>query len=112
MKKLSSMKFGKSCIVCKHIIKMRDITTKLKSLEVDMFALVLVHFILNSLSVEYDLFKISYKTHKEYWSINKSLTMCVQEKETPKYEISESNNLITNGKKKYKKKKEKSIFMK
>ncbi|RVW76356.1 Retrovirus-related Pol polyprotein from transposon TNT 1-94 [Vitis vinifera] len=40
----------------------------------------LVHFILNTLSPQYRPFKISYNTHKDKWSINELMTMCVQEK--------------------------------
>ncbi|OIT37663.1 hypothetical protein A4A49_66121, partial [Nicotiana attenuata] len=77
MKRLSSMTFDRSPAVRKHIIKMRDIAAKLKSLEVDMYEPFLVHFILNSLPVKYGPFKISYNTHKDKWSINELLTMCV-----------------------------------
>ena len=37
----------------------------------------LVHFILNTLLPEYGLFKISYNTRKDKWSINELMTMCV-----------------------------------
>ena len=35
--------------VCEHIMKMRDITAQLKTLEVDMSDTFLVHYILNTL---------------------------------------------------------------
>ncbi|XP_075111914.1 uncharacterized protein LOC142182024 [Nicotiana tabacum] len=81
MKRLSSMTFDRSRTVREHIIEMRDIAAKLKSLEIDMSEPFLVHFILNSLSAKYGPFKISYNTHKDKWSINELLTMCVQEEE-------------------------------
>jgi hypothetical protein len=56
-------------------------TAQLKSLEVDISDSFLVHFILNSLPIEYSPFKISYNTHKDKWSVNELLTMCVQEEE-------------------------------
>ncbi|OIT03252.1 hypothetical protein A4A49_57453, partial [Nicotiana attenuata] len=77
MKRLSSMTFDKSHTVREHIMKMRDIAAKLKSLEVDMSEPFLMHFILNSLPAEYDPFEISYNTHKEKWLINEHLTKCV-----------------------------------
>ena len=40
----------------------------------------LVHYILNTFPQKYKPFKISYNRHKDKWSINKLLTMCVQEK--------------------------------
>ncbi|OIT26261.1 hypothetical protein A4A49_59320, partial [Nicotiana attenuata] len=77
MKRLSSMTFDRSRTVREHIMEMRNIVAKLKSLEVDMSEPFLVHFILNSLPMEYGPFKITYNTHKNKWSINKLLTMCV-----------------------------------
>ncbi|XP_019232181.1 PREDICTED: uncharacterized protein LOC109212906 [Nicotiana attenuata] len=47
MKTLSSMTFDRNRTVHEHIMKMRDIVAKLKSVEVDMSEPFLVHFILN-----------------------------------------------------------------
>jgi len=55
----------------------------------------LVHFILNTLLQEYGLFKISYNTHKDKWSINELMTMCVQEEERFVMEMNESALLTT-----------------
>ena len=65
MKRLSSKSINNSSNVCGHIMEMRDIAAQLKSLEVEISDLFLVHLILNSLPVEYGPFKISYNTHKE-----------------------------------------------
>ncbi|XP_009599269.1 uncharacterized protein [Nicotiana tomentosiformis] len=105
MKRLSSMTFDKSRIAREHIMEMRDIAAKLKFFEVDMSEPFLVHFILNSLPAKYGLYKISYNTHKDKWSINKLLTMCVQEEEKLKHETPESVNLATHNKRNAKKKK-------
>jgi hypothetical protein len=78
MKKLSSKTFDRSRSVREHIMEMRDMAAQLKSLEVDISDSFLVHFILNSLPTVYTPFKISYNTHKDKWSVNKLLTMCVQ----------------------------------
>ncbi|XP_075079837.1 uncharacterized protein LOC142165109 [Nicotiana tabacum] len=98
MKRLSSMTFDRSRTVREHIMEMRDIAAKLKSLEVDMSEPFLVHFILNSLPAEYGPFKIFYNTHKDKWSINELLTMCVREEERLKHETPESVNMVTHGK--------------
>ncbi|XP_073152364.1 uncharacterized protein [Henckelia pumila] len=65
--------------VHEHIMKMRDIAARLKILEVDISESFLVHYILNTLPQQYGPFKISYNTHKDKWSINELMTMCVQE---------------------------------
>ena len=63
--------------VSDHIMHMRDIATQLQTLEVTMSDTFLVHYILNTLPQQYSPFKISYNTHKDKWSINELLTMCV-----------------------------------
>ena len=99
MKKLTGLKFDNSKGVREHIMEMRDISAKLKSLKIDISDAFLVHFVLNSLPTEYGPFKISYNTHKENWSMNELLTMCVQEEERLKHEKQdmkqESANLAT-----------------
>ena len=55
----------------------------------------LMHFILNTLPHEYGPFKISYNTHKDKWSINELMTMCVQEEERLVMEMGESAFLTT-----------------
>ena len=73
----SSTKLTRITGVCDHIMRMRDIAAQLKSLEVIMLDTFLVHYILNTLPQQYSPFKISYNTHKDKWSINELLTMCV-----------------------------------
>ncbi|RVW64097.1 hypothetical protein CK203_051128 [Vitis vinifera] len=55
----------------------------------------LVHFILNTLPPQYGPFKISYNTHKDKWSINELMTMCVQEEGRLLMEQGESVMLVT-----------------
>jgi hypothetical protein len=62
-------------------MQMRDIAAQLKTLEIDMPEVFLVHYILIALPSPFELFIISYNTHKDKWSINELLTMCVQEEE-------------------------------
>ncbi|XP_020105304.1 uncharacterized protein LOC109721903 [Ananas comosus] len=79
MNKLSSMKYSGNGSIREHIMEMRDIAAQLTALEVTISDSFLVHFILNSLPSEYVQFQISYNTHRDKWSINELLTMCVQE---------------------------------
>ena len=50
----------------------------------------LVHFVLNTFPPEYGSFKIFYNKHKEMWSINELMTMCVQEEERLVMEMGEN----------------------
>jgi hypothetical protein len=58
---------------------------------------------LNSLPSEYVPFKISYNTHKDKWSINELLTMCVQEEERLKHEKLECVHMAVHAKERTKK---------
>ncbi|KAL0413074.1 UNVERIFIED_CONTAM: hypothetical protein Sradi_1509100 [Sesamum radiatum] len=86
--------------VREHIMQMRDIAAQLKSLEVDMFESFLVHYILNTLPPQYTPFKICYNTHKDKWSINELMTMCVQEERKLSIEVGESVHMATQEKNK------------
>ncbi|TXG69669.1 hypothetical protein EZV62_004604 [Acer yangbiense] len=96
--KFSSLRLTSVKGVAEHIMQMRDITAQLKKLEVGMSKSFLVHCILNTLPHQYIPFKISYNTHNNKWSINKLLTMCVQEQQRLVMELGESAMLTTHGK--------------
>ena len=77
MAKLCSMRLKGTQNVRGHIMEMRDVSAQLKALDVDFSESFLVHFILTSLPADYTAFKVSYMTHKEKWSVNELLNMCV-----------------------------------
>ena len=93
--KFTSLKLIGIIGVHEHIMEMRDIVAQMKKLEVEMSKSFLVHFILNTLPPQYGPFKISYNTHKDKWSINELMTMCVQEEERLMMEQGESVMLVT-----------------
>ena len=84
--KLTSMKYDGSSGVRKHIMEMSDIARKLKTLGMSISESFLVMFVLNSLPPQFSQFKISYNTHKETWTLNELISMCVQEEERLKQE--------------------------
>ena len=88
--KFSSLRLTDMSGVREHIMQMRDIATQLKTLEVEMFNSFFVHYILNTFPQQYGPFKIFYTTHKDEWSINELLTMCVQVERRLKMELGES----------------------
>ncbi|XP_038983363.1 uncharacterized protein LOC120111061 [Phoenix dactylifera] len=79
--RFASLKYNDNGGIREHIMELRDIAAQLKSLEVDMSETFLVHFVLNSLPMEYAPFKISYNTHTEKWTMNQLLAMCVDEEQ-------------------------------
>ncbi|KMS95368.1 hypothetical protein BVRB_008910 [Beta vulgaris subsp. vulgaris] len=60
-----------------HIMRMGDIAAQLKDLKVTISDTFLAHYILCTLPHQYDPFKLYYNTHKDKWSINELMTMCV-----------------------------------
>ena len=96
--KFSSLRLTSVRGVREHIMQMRDNVAQLKKLEVEMLESFLVHYILNTLSHQYGPFKISYNTHKDKWSINELMTMCVQEEGRLVMEQGESAMLAMRGK--------------
>uniref|UniRef100_A0A2N9GQF3 Integrase catalytic domain-containing protein n=1 Tax=Fagus sylvatica TaxID=28930 RepID=A0A2N9GQF3_FAGSY len=96
--KFSSLRLTNVRGVREHIMQIRDIVAQLKKLEVAMSESFLVHYILNTLPHQYGPFKISYNTHKDKWSINELMTMCVQEEGRLVMEQGESAMLATHGK--------------
>ncbi|KAL3527754.1 hypothetical protein ACH5RR_012410 [Cinchona calisaya] len=88
--KLSSLRLTSVKGVHGHIMQMREIAAQLKKLEVEMFESLLVHYILNTLPQQYGPFKIFRNTHKDKWSINELLTMCIQEEGRLIMELGES----------------------
>ena len=91
--KLTSQRLTSVRGVRDHIMKMRDIVAQLKNLEVEITESFLVYFILNTLPFQYGPFKISYNTHKEKWSINDLIAMCVQEENCLIIEQGESSHM-------------------
>lgn len=79
-------------------MQMRETVAQLKKLEVEISESFLVHYILNTLLHQCGPFKISYNTHKDKWSINELMTMCVQEEERLVMGLGESAMLATCGK--------------
>ncbi|XP_059441899.1 uncharacterized protein LOC132174224 [Corylus avellana] len=112
MKKLSSKSFDNSRSLREHTMEMKDKATQLKFLEIDISESFLVHFILNSLPSKYVPFKISYNTHKDKWSANELLTMCVQEEERLKHEKPEGVHMAIHAKGKTKRGKHTQKFKK
>ena len=75
---LLKKKEGKSYIR-EYIMKMSNLTLKLKTLKIELGEELLVHLVLISLIVHFGQFKVSYNTQKNKWSINEVISHCVQE---------------------------------
>ncbi|KAL5825894.1 hypothetical protein ACOSQ3_021957 [Xanthoceras sorbifolium] len=90
---LTTMKFDGSRTMYEHIIEMTNITTKLKSLGMNVDDNFLVQFIINSLPSEYSPFQMKYNTMKDKWNVNELHNMLVQEETRLKNQGTHSINL-------------------
>ena len=74
-------------------MEMFNLVTRLKVLKLELSEDILVHLVLISLPTQFSLFKISYNTQKEKWTLNELIAQCVQEDERLKQEKIESAHL-------------------
>lgn len=79
MTKLTTLKYDGTGSVREHIMRMIDVSQKLKDLEVPIDDNFLVHMALNSLPPKYAQIKVSYNTQKDKWSLDDLISICAQE---------------------------------
>jgi hypothetical protein len=100
IKRLVTEKYSFSCGVREHILKMSNMASKLKPMDMWLKDEFLVHLVMSSLPKEFEPFEINYNSQPESWRIEKLIAMCVQEKERIKEVRGDSINQVKNNKKK------------
>ncbi|RDX83656.1 hypothetical protein CR513_35401, partial [Mucuna pruriens] len=65
----------------KYIMEMSNLTTKLKSLKLELGEDLIVHLVLISLPTHFGQSKVNYNTQKDKWSLNELISHYVQEEE-------------------------------
>lgn len=76
MSKLTIMRYNGISGIIQQIMEMSNVVNQLNALKMSISKYFLVQFILNPLPLEYGLYKISYKTHKNKKTIHKLSTLC------------------------------------
>ncbi|XP_057975374.1 uncharacterized protein LOC131162792 [Malania oleifera] len=76
---LTTMKFDDSRTMHEHVVEIKNIVAKLKTLGMDVNKNFLVQFILNSLPTEYGPFQMNYNPMKDKWNVHELHSMLVQE---------------------------------
>jgi gag-polypeptide of LTR copia-type len=69
LNKLCTMKYNGTSNVREHILKMMNITSKLKTRKLNISEDMLVYLSLNSLFTSFGQFKVSYNCQKESWTV-------------------------------------------
>jgi molybdopterin converting factor small subunit len=64
-----------------HILRMSNIATRLKSLDLVIKDGFLIYLIFNSLPEEFETFEVNYNSMNDKWTLGKFIAMCVQEEE-------------------------------
>ncbi|URD89511.1 Retrotransposon protein [Musa troglodytarum] len=105
LQSLISMRYNGKGNIREYIMKMSNLTLKLKALKLGLSEDLLIYLVLISLPAQYSQFNVSYNCQKEKWSLNELISYYVQEKERLKQEKIESANLASTSKSKYKKRK-------
>ena len=88
------MKYDGHSGVREHIMKMSDMASQLKGMDMAISEGFLVHFIMTSLPSQFGHFKINYNTYKDKWKMSELISMCVQEEERLKVEKPDMAHLI------------------
>ena len=68
-----------------HILKMSNMTSRLKPMDLGLKDEFLIHLVFASLSKEYETFVVNYNMQPDKWDIEKLIAMCVQEEKRLKF---------------------------
>jgi hypothetical protein len=100
IKKLVTKKYSFASGVREHILKMSNMASKLKTIDMGLKDKFLVHLVMSSLPKEFETFEINYNSQPENWGIEKLIAMCVQEEERIKDACGDFINHMKHNKKK------------
>jgi hypothetical protein len=100
IKRLVTEKYSFGSGVREHILKMSNITFKLKTMDMGLQDEFFVHLVMSSLPKEFEAFEINYNSQPESWGIEKLIAMCVQEEERIKDARDDFINHMKHNKKK------------
>jgi hypothetical protein len=81
IKSLVTKKYSFGSGVREHFLKMSNMTSRLKAMDMWLKDEFLIHLVMSSLPKEFEAFEINYNFQPENWGIEKLITMCVQEEE-------------------------------
>jgi hypothetical protein len=100
IKKLVTRKYSFGSRVREHILKMSNMTSKLKTMDMGLKDEFLVHLVMSSLPKEFEAFEINYNFQPKNWGIEKLIAMCIQEEERIKDARGDFINHVKHNKKK------------
>jgi hypothetical protein len=72
---------GGGSSIRERILRMHNLTSKLKPMDLALKDEFLIHLIFAFLPKEFDIFVVNYNIQSEKWGLEKLIAMCVQEEE-------------------------------
>jgi hypothetical protein len=100
IKKLVTKKYSFNSGVREYILKMSNMASKLKTMDMELKDEFLVHLVMSSLPKKFEAFEINYNSQPENWGIEKLIAMCVQEEKRIKDARGDFINYVKHNKKK------------
>jgi hypothetical protein len=100
IKRLVTKKYSFSSGVWEHNLKMNNMASKLKTMDMGLKDEFLVHLVMSFLPNEFEAFKITYNSQSKNWGIEKLIAMCIQEEKRIKDAHGDSINHVKHNKKK------------
>jgi hypothetical protein len=100
IKRLVTEKYSFDNGVREHILKMSNMASKLKQMDMGLKDEFLVHLVISSLPKEFESFEINYNSQPESWGIKKPIAMCVLDEQRIKEVCGDSINHVKHNKKK------------
>jgi hypothetical protein len=95
MTKMMNAKYTSQRSVREHIMKLIDTSNKLKDLDMPLPKPYLVHYIMLSLPIVFDNFKINYNGSDKKWNLAELIAKCSQEEEMLRAEHKDFVNLVS-----------------
>ena len=100
IKQLVTERYSKNGGIREHILRMSNLASKLKPMNLAFKKEFLIHLIFASLIKEFDTFVVNYNIQPEKWDLERLMAMCVQEEERMKAANGGTINYVKDNKKK------------
>jgi hypothetical protein len=99
IKRLVTEKYSFGSGMREHILKISNMASKFKPMDMGLRDEFIVHLVISSLPKEFVAFEIKYSSQPESWGIKKLIAMCVQEEERISESHGDSVNHVKHNKK-------------
>ena len=100
IKQLVTERYSGNGGIREHILRMSNLASKLKPMDLALKEELLIHLIFASLPKEFDTFVVNYNIQPKKWDMKRLMAMCVQEEERMKTANGGTINYLKDNKKK------------